>query len=228
MLVDNVNSWADNSWPTEQTAVWEKHLNIRRPKDTLLAQAEPALRFSTCSSLVAGPSLLREVRPSCSIYGGTHLASDRVFGWLTNMFPLGFKSHVEPNVTVDFFLFFSLQTHFRRNEKEMPGELEGDWLPNYTVNCCSFQQRITRLTNLGHLFCRSPISNYSRLRKANPAVFKSQLTYMHVRHQHHSVFVSMGCCTSEPLGRKIALTNYSRYALVTNKLLKPIVVILSG
>lgn len=106
MLVDNVNSWADNSWPTEQTAVWEKHLNIRRPKDTLLAQAEPALRFSTCSSLVAGPSLLREVRPSCSIYGGTHLASDRVFGWLANMFPLGFKSHVEPNVTVDFFLFF--------------------------------------------------------------------------------------------------------------------------
>lgn len=41
--------------------------------------------------------------------------------------------------------FFSLQTHFRQNEKEMPGELEGDWLPNYTVNCCSFQQRITRL-----------------------------------------------------------------------------------
>lgn len=156
MLVDNVNSRADNSWPTKQTAVWEKHFNIRRPTDTLLAQAEPALRFSTCSSLVAGPSLLREVRPSCSIYGGTHLASDRVFGWLTNMFPLGFKSHVEPNVTVDFFLFFSLQTHFRRNEKEMPGELEGDWLPNYTVNCCSFQQRITRLTNLGHLFCRSP------------------------------------------------------------------------
>lgn len=52
--------------------------------------------------------------------------------------------------------FFSLQTHFRRNEKEMPGELEGDWLPNYTANCCSFQQRITRLTNLDHLFCRSP------------------------------------------------------------------------
>lgn len=72
------------------------------------------------------------------------------------------------------------------------------------------------------------ISNYSRLRKANPAIFKSQLTYMHVRRQHHSVFVSMGCCTSEPLGCKIALTNYSHYALVTNKLLKPIVVILSG
>lgn len=50
--------------------------------------------------------LLSEVRPSCSIYGGTHLASDRVVGWLTNTFPLGFKSHVEPNVTVDFFLFF--------------------------------------------------------------------------------------------------------------------------
>lgn len=119
---------------------------------------------------------------------------------------------------------FPLQTHFGRNEKEMPGELEGDWLPNYTVNCCSFQQRITRLTNLegkwwgaarlGPPILWKPmvahgitmlilfsvkISNYSRLREANPAIFDSQLPDMHVRHQHHSVFVSMGCCTSEPL-----------------------------
>lgn len=50
------------------------------------------------------------------LYGGTHLASDRVVGQLTNMFPLGFKSHVGPNVTVDFFPF-SL-TNSLRTERE--------------------------------------------------------------------------------------------------------------